>query len=133
MARQDDRGDEMVVEFGRKTDGNASPEATPAPASDVPMGFLPQWVIREARADAWLYAAMASVTKAGAVSVTITQLAQLCNVSPRTVQNALAGLKKAGAIIAEPQHDDTGSRLPNLYHLCVEAPEVLKDAGSTAA
>lgn len=133
MARRDDRADEMVVEFGRKTDGSASPEVAPTHSSDVPMGFLPQWVIREARADAWLYAAMASVAKDGAVSVTITQLAQLCNVSPRTVQNALASLKKAGAVIAEPQHDDTGSRLPNLYHLCIETPEVLKDAGSTAA
>ncbi|MEU3904157.1 HTH domain-containing protein [Streptomyces goshikiensis] len=65
--------------------------------------------------------------------MTITQLAQLCRVSPRTVQNALAGLKKAGAVIVEPQHDDTGSTLPNLYHLCIAAPETLKDSGSAAA
>lgn len=134
MARGEGRADEMVVELGRKTEGKENATTPPGPDSKVPMGFIPQWVIRECRADSWLYAAMSSVAQDGTVRAPVAQLAQLCGVSPRTVQNALASLKKAGALVAEPQHDNgTGSRLPNLYHLCVEEPPSVKVDGSTAA
>ncbi|MEV8396748.1 HTH domain-containing protein [Streptomyces niveus] len=105
-----------------------SSEPTPI-RHEGPSGFsmTPLWVVKRCRKEVWLYDFLrARYGGMQAIFPGIQTVANELEISRRTVENALARLKKQGAIEVIPRYREDGSQTSNQYLTHFHPPEERK-------